>query len=202
MSFSKPNRVVVIEGPNNVGKSTVAAFLAQEFGGTVMRFSSAFVRTRDEDDMDRTASPLTRLQKYLDAVEELSERCRSASGTVIVDRYFASPIAMLEAEGNIDAADLSKVASPVIRRLCPPTVTILLTADHSSLVGRSGGRDKIRLSKSFEMTMSSPVFSHNWSEALRRWTQLLGPVEVVDTTAIEKRSVCEICHRLVRLSLP
>lgn len=201
-SSQTPLGIVAIEGPNAAGKSSVARHLADEFDGRVLRYSEAFHRLRVERDLDRAASPLERLTRYLDAIEELSERCLSSDGLTIIDRYFASPLSMLEAAGSLDGGVIREVAGPALNRIAMPDLTLLLTADPAVLAHRESHRSETRNSLSLEMTIGSRAFALAWMDAFRRWACSHGFVEEIDTTDISLQDVCSEAVHLVRTGRP
>ncbi len=183
------SRVIAVEGPNGAGKSSVAAHIATRIGGAVVRYPDSFMRIRQTALIDEQA-PLPRLLYYLGGIAQLHGVVAQQRGPFVCDRYYASPLAMLLAEGAVGEGELAAIAGPVLDRITMPAVTVLLTADHAELVARIAGRGGARPGVSYRQTLLSPEFVAAWTSALRSLAAGRGPVIEIDTTV---RDVAEVC---------
>lgn len=200
MTQSASTRFVAIEGIAGVGKSTLCRLLADRHGALVIRMSPPFRQLRDELSRTEHLTPMTRLLNYLAGTAQMTEEIASApaSSRVVADRYLASPLALAEAEGTIDAAHLTELARILGDCLPKPAITILLTANHDDIRQRMADRatEAGKDVTVHELTAASQRFSDAWSSAIERWCQQLGPVAHIDTTA---RSIEEVYHEAERV---
>src|SRR5437763_17192727 len=87
-----PNKFLVIDGCNGVGKSTITGYLSVRVGASSFHYPPKFVSFRRDVHLDELA-PRPRLVYYLAATLHLSDlvRAQLTQSHVICDRYLASP---------------------------------------------------------------------------------------------------------------
>ncbi len=120
-------RLIVIEGLDGTGKSTLARLLAADLGATCLASPSAELRAlRSGLDAVLEQTPRARQLFYAATVMHVSERAEPLlrSGLdVVVDRYLLSTLAYAELRGR--ALDLDDVCS----QLAIPDFTLFLDCD-------------------------------------------------------------------------
>ena len=131
--------LVVLEGLDGCGKSTVARLLAERTGARLLRTpSQELAAVRAVVDAALDVDPLSRALFYAASVLAASDQARRslASGrTVVMDRYWLSTLAYAEASGvRLRLPDVE-------RRLVPATVTVFLQAPSAVRRARMAGRD-------------------------------------------------------------
>src|SRR6266516_4786469 len=86
--------LVVLEGTNAAGKSSVVSDLAERLKAQDFHFPPAFVAFREEVGLDSCVAPIPRLVYYLGGILHLSSLIGEAmtTGPVVCDRYAASPL--------------------------------------------------------------------------------------------------------------
>jgi thymidylate kinase len=201
-------RFIVLEGPNGGGKTTIAGYLQDHLGATMFHFPPEFLRFREEVRLDERVPPVPRLAYYLAAVLHLGELVRESlsRGHVVCDRYLASPLALIETEGSVDAAEIARLVAPFQPYLRRPDLVILVTVGHAAARERMLGRvDAAGQSSPIrQRSQESPAFFHAWEAALRRQAALLGPVDELDSTSLTIDQACRGALGLAsrRLGLP
>jgi thymidylate kinase len=159
-------------------------------GTHVARYPQAFIEFRSQSRLDDAVPPLSRLAYYLAGIAHLSEEIGAAHESVVCDRYFASPLAFLLADGVIARDDLDEMAAPVLDRILIPDLTVLLAADHETLARRLENRGETRAGASMRRTLASAEFTSSWLFHLRRIIAARGAVVEIDTTELDTRQVC------------
>jgi dTMP kinase len=194
-------RLIVIEGVNGVGKSTTARHLADRLGAALFHYFPEFNRFRQEMGLDVRVAALPRLMYYLGAALHLSDlvRARLAHGHVVCDRYLASPLSLLIAEGALDDNEVCRLSGPFEGYVCAPHLTLLLTADHPT----ASARLRARTAGTEAMTpverrvLESAEFFHKREAALRRHAGRLGSLVELDTTGLSADAMCRSARALV-----
>jgi thymidylate kinase len=172
---------IVVEGPNGAGKTTLVEGLAAALGMTALGYSADFLRYRWERRLDDEVGPLARVLHYLAAIAELSDRVVASGGSVLCDRYWASPLAALEAEGALPVDVIDRIARPVLGYIARPELTLLLSAPPAVLAARVVDRDKPRMSASAAGVLASPAFTERWMDRLRGRSAEIGRFVEIDT---------------------
>lgn len=192
-----PSQLVVIEGPNGAGKSHVARHLGNVMAATIIRYPEPFLDFRARSRLDDAIPPLPRLVYYLAGAAHLSEEIAATPGPIVCDRYFASPLAQMLAEGTLSADVVFDVSMPVIKRLVIPVVTVLLTAEPDALRERLEIRSENRQGSSMRLTRGSSTFATEWTDQLKRIISAHGRLIEVDTTHLDPAAVCKIAQDAV-----
>jgi thymidylate kinase len=192
---------VVVEGPNGAGKSTLAHGLARALGMTGVHYREGFFRARRQRDRDQPMSPVSRLRYYLAGVVELSDVVGATGGPVVADRYWASPLAALEAEGAVTVELVDRVGGPVLDQIVRPDLTLLLRARPDVLAARIAGRSESRSSASAEHMLTSPGFAARWMTRLRVRSAQCGSFIEIDTTERSEDELVDLGVRCVRAAL-
>ena len=111
-----PNKFLVIDGCNGVGKSTITGYLSVRVGASSFHYPPKFVSFRRDVHLDELA-PRPRLVYYLAATLHLLDllRAQLTQSHVICDRYLASPLSLMIAESTIKETD----ARHLIEKLSP-----------------------------------------------------------------------------------
>lgn len=182
---------MAIEGPNGAGKSLVADHLADFMGAAIIRYPQPFLDFRTRNQLDEAVAPLPRLVYYLAGAAHLSDDVAGAKGPIVCDRYFASPLAQMLAEGTLSSPDIFEISRPIVDRLVMPDVTVLLTAEPDTLRQRLVIRGLSRSGSSMRLTMTSARFAVLWMENLRRILDPRGPLIEIDTTNLDRAEVCD-----------
>jgi dTMP kinase len=138
---------VVIEGPNGVGKTSVARHLArrlQHSGVTTKLLSQPsrapiglMAREREGGLVGWPLATLVVADRYLQLQEEVEPALREGT-TVILDRYVASTLALQRLDG-LDAQILWEMNASVLR----PDLTVVLRAEPAVLRERLNKRDRL-----------------------------------------------------------
>ena len=191
------NLFVAIEGPNGSGKSHLARHLADLTGTTVTRFPAAFLDFRARNLLDDAIAPIPRLVYYLAGITHMSDEIAATSGPVVCDRYFASPLAMLAAEGTLSMDDVLEVSEPVIKRIVIPDLTVLLTAEPDVLRSRLEARAESRDGSSMRQTLAPSPFAADWMVHLTQMISVRGPMIEIDTTHRDRATVCGLASDAV-----
>jgi thymidylate kinase len=200
-----PNRFVVIEGCNGVGKSTVVDYLCARLGASTFHYPPQFVSFRHETRLDESVAPLPRLVYYLAATLHLSDlvRAQLSKSHVVCDRYLASPLSLMIAQSAIEESEVCRRVEPFLSYLCTPDMTLLLTADHAV----ASARISKRLSESGKLTpvsrkiLQSSDFFYQRQDASRRWATRVGPVIGLDTTNLSSEEMCNSAWSLLASKL-
>jgi dTMP kinase len=194
-------RLIVIEGVNGVGKSTTARHLADRLGAALFHYFPEFNRFRQEVGLDVRVAAWPRLAYYLAATLHLSDlvRARLAGGHVVCDRYLASPLSLLIAEGALVDDEACRLTGPFEGYLCAPHLTLLLTADYATartrLRARTAGAEAVTPVE--RRVLESAEFFHKREAALRRHASRLGPLVELDTTGLSADEMCRAARALV-----
>ncbi|MEO7167970.1 MAG: hypothetical protein ABI016_13185 [Chthoniobacterales bacterium] len=183
-----PTKFLVIEGCNGVGKSTVVDYLKARTGASSFHYPPEFLSFRREVCLDRNLAPFPRLAYYLAATLHLSDlvRAQLTESHVVCDRYLASPLSLMIAEGAIAETEARRLAEPFASYLCVPDLTLLLTAEHGVTTKRIDNRslESGRVTSIAREMLESEVFFHQRQDASRRISMSLGSVVELDTTSI------------------
>lgn len=122
-------RLIVIEGLDGTGKTTLARALAESIDAALLRTPPVdLAGVRAEVDRAMAESPVGAQLFYASTVALASQRARAifASGRdVVIDRYWSSTVAY--AECRAEHVDLSAVGATVL----PADLTIYLEVDES-----------------------------------------------------------------------
>ncbi len=187
---SSTGTLVAVEGPNGAGKSLVADHIARTCAATLVRYPASFVDFRARHRLDEAIAPLPRLAYYLAGIAHMSEGIARATPRVVCDRYFASPLALLVAEGAVEWDELTSIAAPVLARIRLPQLTVLLHAEHEVLKHRITARGEARPGASLRQTVGSEAFTARWLDALRVTIADRGPFVEIDTSELGPAEVC------------
>jgi thymidylate kinase len=181
-----PNKFLVIEGCNGVGKSTIVEFLRARTGASSFHYPPEFVSFRRDVHLDQSVAPLPRLVYYLAATLHLSDlvRAQLTLGHVICDRYLASPFSLMIGEAAIEEAEAHRLSKPFESYLCIPDLTLLVTAEHAVASARIHHRSLKSglLTPIAQRMIESKEFFQKREDACRRLAMRLGPVVELDTT--------------------
>jgi thymidylate kinase len=197
--------LVVLEGTNAVGKTSVASDLAARLQAQVFHFPPAFVTFREEVGLDESVAPIPRLVYYFGGILHLSSLVREAMavGPVVCDRYAASPLGAVIADGEPpeeEVLSLYSVFEPYIAR---PGLTILLRCDHASAQARLETRSSRdgALHVLHRRSLVSAAYFRRTHEAIRRQVYRMGPVVELDTSGRTVEETREAAWRLVRTQI-
>lgn len=200
-----PNRFVVIEGCNGVGKSTIVEYLCARLGAATFHYPPEFVSFRREVHLDESVAPLPRLVYYLAATLHLSDlvRAQLERSHVFCDRYLASPLSLMIAQSAIEESEACHRVEPFLSHLPRPDVTLLLTAEHSVASARINkrSRDSGKLTPVAQRVLQSEEFFYARQDASRRWAMRLGPLLELDTTKLSREEMCNSAWSLLALKL-
>ncbi len=180
------SRFLVIEGCNGVGKSTITEYLSDRTGASTFHYPPEFVSFRHDVHLDESVAPLPRLVYYLAATLHLSDlvRAQLKQSHVICDRYLASPLSLMIGESAIEESEACCLLEPFLSYLCPPDLTLLLTAKHAVASARINkrSRESGKLTPVGRRMLESKEFFYKRQDASRRWAMRLGPVVELNTT--------------------
>jgi thymidylate kinase len=189
-----PNRFVVIEGCNGVGKSTIVNYLCARLGAATFHYPPEFVSFRRDVHLDERVAPLPRLLYYVAATLHLSDlvRAQLKQRHVVCDRYLASPLSLMIGEAAIQETEACRVVEPFLSYLCIPDMTLLLTAEYDVASTRINKRstESGKLTPVGRRMLESEDFFHKRQDASRRWAMRLGPVVELDTTRLSSEEMC------------
>jgi thymidylate kinase len=189
-----PNKFLVIEGCNGVGKSTIVEYLIARVGASTFHYPPEFVNFRRNVQLDETLAPIPRLAYYLAATLHLSDlvRAQLTQSHVVCDRYLASPLSLMIGESAIEEAEARRLMEPFGSYLCMPDLTLLLTAEHATASARINDRSlkSGMLTPVARRMLESEEFFYKRENASRRITMSLGPVVELDTTNLSLEDMC------------
>src|SRR5256714_2652880 len=181
-----PNKFLVIEGCNGVGKSTITQYLSARAGASTFHYPPEFVSFRRDLHLDECLAPVPRLAYYLAATLHLSDlvRAQITHSHVICDRYLASPLSLMIAESAIEETEARRLIEPFESYLCTPDLTLLLTAGHAVARARINNRSRESgmLTPVARRMLESEEFFDKRQNACRRLAMRPGPVVELDTT--------------------
>ncbi len=181
-----PNKFLVIEGCNGVGKTTITEYLIARLGASSFHYPPEFVSFRRDVHLDQSVAPLPRLVYYLAATLHLSDlvRAQLTQSHVICDRYLASPLSLMIGDSAIEETEARQLTEPFESYLCVPDLTLLVTAEHSVVSARIHNRalKSGLLTPVAQRMVESKEFFHKRENACRRLAMRLGPVVELDTT--------------------
>jgi thymidylate kinase len=181
-----PNKFLVIEGCNGVGKSTIVEYLIARVGALSFHYPPEFVNFRRNVHLDETLAPIPRLAYYLAATLHLSDlvRAQLTQSHVVCDRYLASPLSLMIGESAIEEAEARRLMEPFGSYLCMPDLTLLLTAEHATASARINDRSlkSGMLTPVARRMLESEEFFYKRQDASRRWAMRLGPMVELNTT--------------------
>lgn len=195
-----PNKFLVIEGCNGVGKSTITEYLSARVRASSFHYPPEFVTFRRDVHLDELA-PRPRLVYYLAATLHLSDlvRAQLAQSHVICDRYLASPISLMIAESAIKETDARDLTEPFLSYLCMPDLTLLLTAEHAAVSVRINNRSlkSGTLTPVARKIIESEEFFHKRQNACRRLSMRLGSIVELDTSNLSPEEMCNSAWSLL-----
>jgi thymidylate kinase len=181
-----PNKFLVIEGCNGVGKTTITEYLIARLGASSFHYPPEFVSFRRDVHLDQSVAPLPRLVYYVAATLHLSDlvRAQLTQSHVVCDRYLASPLSLMVGESAIEETEARQLTEPFESYLCIPDLTLLVTAEHSVVSARIHNRalKSGLLTPVAQRMVESKEFFHKRENACRRLAMRLGPVIELDTT--------------------
>ncbi len=130
-----------LEGVSGIGKSTLAALLADRWDGTALH-TLAPPHSGWSDEAHRMR-PLPNVAFYVSGLLHVSDRIRRAltSGPVIADRYAPSVIACQAAVHGVDPAEVDRLLAPFRPYLVVPTHTFYLRCSEATLRERMAVKD-------------------------------------------------------------
>jgi thymidylate kinase len=178
--------LVVLEGTNATGKSSVVTDLAARLDAQGFHFPPAFVAFREEVGLDSCVAPIPRLVYYLAGILHLSSLIDEAmtKGPVVCDRYAASPLGAVIADGEPTEEEVLSLFSGFEPHIARPDLTILLRCDHAAARARLEARNRREgsLHVLHRRSLESPAYFRRTHEAIRRQVYRMGPVVEIDTT--------------------
>jgi thymidylate kinase len=196
---------VVVEGNNGVGKSSAAAYIGARLRARLHHYLPAFVRFREESELDVAVAPVPRLVFYLAATLDLSDVVRDElpRGHVVCDRYLSGPLSLFAAKAWLGNEEVCRICAPFEPRLCRPDLTLLVTADHARacerIRARAGGREPRSVVERW--TLDSPEFFVRRESSLRHHAARIGPVVEMDTTDLAIDDAGRAAWRLIASAL-
>lgn len=186
-------RLIAIEGVSGVGKSSLAAIVADLLGGSVMRLPDSFRAARAAVSRDVDLPPSALLAYYLAGTMHLAARVELElrSVDVVCDRYIASVLGLAEASGGLTRDDIEDLVRPYLKRIPRAAITIVLEAEHDAVARRIGDRrrEESANQEAHSQIRDDPDFAAAWGKAIREWSANLGPVLTLDTTLLQPESV-------------
>jgi thymidylate kinase len=196
-----PNKFLVIEGCNGVGKSTIVEYLIVRVGALSFHYPPEFVNFRRNVHLDETLAPIPRLAYYLAATLHLSDlvRAQLTQSHVVCDRYLASPLSLMIGESAIEEAEARRLMEPFGSYVCMPDLTLLLTAEHATASARINDRSlkSGMLTPVARRMLESEEFFYKRENASRRITMSLSPVVELDTTNLSLEDMCNSAWSLL-----
>ncbi len=168
----------------------MAAYLSERMAATRFHFPPGFETLRVRLSLDEGMAPRPRLAIYTAASIRLSSLVEAevAGGRAVVcDRYLAAPLSLLVAEEAATEGEVERFVEVALARVAKPFVTVLLVAEHdvaSDRVRRRVAASDRPATPVERMTIESPGFFARRGAALRRYSDALGSVEEIDTTAM------------------
>jgi thymidylate kinase len=196
-----PNKFLVIEGCNGVGKSTIVEYLIARVGALSFHYPPEFVNFRRNVHLDETLAPIPRLAYYLAATLHLSDlvRAQLTQSHVVCDRYLASPLSLMIGESAIEEAEARRLMEPFGSYVCMPDLTLLLTAEHATASARINDRSlkSGMLTPVARRMLESEEFFYKRENASRRITMSLSPVVELDTTNLSLEDMCNSAWSLL-----
>ena len=194
--------LVVLEGTNAAGKSSVVSDLAERLNARHFHFPPAFLAFREEVGLDSCVAPIPRLVYYLGGILHLSSLVDEAmtTGPVVCDRYAASPLGAVIADGEPTEEEVLSLFSAVEQHLARPDLTILLRCDHAAARARLEARNRREgsLHVLHRRSLESPAYFRRTHEAIRRQVYRMGPVVEIDTTGRMVEETREAAWRAVQ----
>jgi len=194
---SPTSAFVVVEGTTGVGKSELCDRLATEIDARVLHFPPEFLKFRRAVRLDEEIDPQARLAYYVGAILQLSREVESQlsmGASVICDRYAASPLALLEADGDLSPERIDALSGPLLDAIVQPMLTVLLVAGHDAARRRVEKRGRVDppLSAAHTRALTSPEHFSRWEDALRRRSRREGQVVEVDTSDLSPDQVLAV----------
>jgi thymidylate kinase len=195
-------RLVVLEGTNAAGKSSVASDLAERLSARQFHFPPAFVAFREDVGLDSCVAPIPRLVYYFGGILHLSSLVDEAmiTGPVVCDRYAASPLGAVIADGEPTEEEVLSLFSPFEPHIARPDVTILLRCDHAAARARLEARNRRdgSLHVLHKRSLESSAYFRRTHEAIRRQVYRMEPVVEIDTTGRMVEETREAAWRAVQ----
>jgi thymidylate kinase len=196
-----PNKFLVIEGCNGVGKTTITEYLIARLGASSFHYPPEFVSFRRDVHLDQSVAPLPRLVYYVAATLHLSDlvRAQLTQSHVVCDRYLASPLSLMVGESAIEETEARQLTEPFESYLCIPDLTLLVTAEHSVVSARIHNRalKSGLLTPVAQRMVESKEFFHKRENACRRLAMRLGPVIELDTTNLSPEEMHDTAWSLL-----
>ena len=201
-----PLRLIVLEGNNGVGKSTIASHLGEWMDAALFHFPDEFRRFRSEVGMDSRVPPMANLLYHLGATLHLSQLVREQLATrhVVCDRYLPGPLSLLTARGAFSDAELERLTATVEGELRRPDLTILVRADHAEVCARiqdRASRTAAPLRTAERWVIDSEEHFARREESLRHHSSRIGPLIEIDTTRLSPTDAGLAAEALCRAQL-
>jgi thymidylate kinase len=205
MDGGKRYGVVVVEGVNGAGKSTVASYLVERLDAVYYHFPPKWTHFRDEMRFDEDMPTAPRLAYYLGGLLQLSELVRRASQTshVVADRYLASSLAAVTCLGDLSEAEVCRLAEPFLMFVGRPDVTLLLTVEPGVAAARIAARTTETGTQTYlsKRMAASPTIARTFADVVERHAMLRGSVVTLDTSSLDRTTMCEQSWDLVANAL-
>jgi dTMP kinase len=157
-------RIIVVEGLDGVGKTTLSKLLARALGARWMTTPDPAVR-RARKAIDETWGPDERALFYAASVVDAGRRAERLAGEghdVVIDRYWCTTVAYARVAGAI--LDLGEIE----RQVAVPDATLWVTASRAvrerrlarrgaTAADRSSLRDATELERAYASVLAGPV---------------------------------------------